>query len=160
MVRRGSTVRVRQRALQKPRKVVLLFSPELARSPVCTGYGALYGAFRSRSRFCTRRQGSLSRPTFVPDTKCAYVLTSSFVVTSLRSGPAALEPPWPRHRKGSFRCKRGQSRTRTPYLKQGLSDRRVRLSEFRSRPPPAGRPSARRRVARRSMHPRAARQPR
>jgi hypothetical protein len=49
MVRRGSTVRVRQRALQKPRKAGLLLSCSLARSTACGGYGALYGAFRSRS---------------------------------------------------------------------------------------------------------------
>src|SRR5262249_35668092 len=48
MVRRGSTVRVRQRALQKPRKPGLLLSGPLARSTACGGYGALYGAFRSR----------------------------------------------------------------------------------------------------------------
>src|SRR5919198_3461507 len=41
MVRRGSTARVRQRALQKPRKLGLLRSPELARSTACGGYGAL-----------------------------------------------------------------------------------------------------------------------
>src|ERR671923_336780 len=50
MVRRGSTVRVRQRALQKPCKARLFLSKEVARAPVCGGYGAVYGAFRSRSR--------------------------------------------------------------------------------------------------------------
>ena len=49
MVRRGSTVRVRQRALQKPRKAGLLLSDPLARRTACSGYGALYGAFRLRS---------------------------------------------------------------------------------------------------------------
>ncbi len=49
MVRRGSTVRVRQRALQKPRKAGLLLSVALAQSPECSGYGALYGAFRSKT---------------------------------------------------------------------------------------------------------------
>jgi hypothetical protein len=48
MVRRGSTVRVRQRALQKPRKAGLIRSGALAWSTTCDGYGALYGAFRSR----------------------------------------------------------------------------------------------------------------
>ena len=42
----GSTVRVRQRALQRPRKSGLF--PGLARSPMCGRYGALYGAFRSK----------------------------------------------------------------------------------------------------------------
>ena len=48
MVRRGSTVRVRQRALQKPRQSRLFLSKELARTPVCGGYGAGYGALRFR----------------------------------------------------------------------------------------------------------------
>jgi hypothetical protein len=48
MVRRGSTVRVRQRALQKRRKTALSQSKQLARAPVCCRYGAVYGAFRSR----------------------------------------------------------------------------------------------------------------
>jgi hypothetical protein len=50
MVRRGSTVRVRQRALQKARKSGLLLSDQLAGCPVCGRYGALYGAFRSKTR--------------------------------------------------------------------------------------------------------------
>ena len=45
----GSTVRVRQRALQRPRKTGLLLSGPLARSTTCGRYGALYGASRSRS---------------------------------------------------------------------------------------------------------------
>ncbi len=49
MVRRGSTVRVRQRALQKPRKPASFLSDPLALSPTCVGYGALYGAFREKS---------------------------------------------------------------------------------------------------------------
>src|SRR6266536_4822338 len=48
MVRRGSTVRVRQRALQKPRKTGLLRSGALARPTTSGRYGARYGAFRSR----------------------------------------------------------------------------------------------------------------
>jgi hypothetical protein len=47
MVRRGSTVRVRQRALQKSRKPVAFRSERLAEAPVCGRYGAVYGAFRS-----------------------------------------------------------------------------------------------------------------
>jgi hypothetical protein len=49
MVRRGSTVRVRQRALQKRRKSGLSPSAELARAPVCGGYGAVHGAFSSET---------------------------------------------------------------------------------------------------------------
>jgi hypothetical protein len=49
--KKGSTVRVRRRALQRSRKAGLLLSGPLARSTVCGGYGALCGAFRSRSVF-------------------------------------------------------------------------------------------------------------
>jgi hypothetical protein len=47
MVRRGSTVRVRQRALQKRRTSALSRSDQLAPRPTRVGYGALYGAFAS-----------------------------------------------------------------------------------------------------------------
>jgi hypothetical protein len=50
MVRRGSTVRVRQRALQKPRTQGLSFSSRVAGRPTWATYGALYGASRSRRR--------------------------------------------------------------------------------------------------------------
>jgi hypothetical protein len=46
MVRRGSTVRVRQRALQKPRKNKVFLSGCLARDPLCSRYGAVHGAPR------------------------------------------------------------------------------------------------------------------
>ena len=46
MVRRGSTVRVRQRALQSPCKSADLCSGRLADSAACGGYGAVYGAFK------------------------------------------------------------------------------------------------------------------
>src|SRR5918995_3433637 len=49
MVRRGSTVRVRQRALQKYRKAGLSLSDRLAHLTTCIRYGADYGAFRSGS---------------------------------------------------------------------------------------------------------------
>jgi hypothetical protein len=42
MVRRGSTVRVRQRVLQKPRTQGLFVSPKLAHSPAWGRYGALW----------------------------------------------------------------------------------------------------------------------
>jgi hypothetical protein len=53
MVRRGSTVRVRQRALQKPRSRGVFRSVRLAGCPACGGYGALYGAFRSKTPLWT-----------------------------------------------------------------------------------------------------------
>src|SRR6266568_9067999 len=49
MVRRGSTVRVRQRALQKPRITALFVSDRVADSRTWARYGALYGAFRSKT---------------------------------------------------------------------------------------------------------------
>src|SRR5947207_1554435 len=42
-IERGSTVRVRQRALQRPRKAGLFLLSRLARSAACSEYGALYG---------------------------------------------------------------------------------------------------------------------
>jgi hypothetical protein len=45
MVRRGSTVRVRQRALQNRRTSALSRSGRLAPTRTCGGYGAVYGAF-------------------------------------------------------------------------------------------------------------------
>jgi hypothetical protein len=70
----GSTVRVRQRALQKPRKSRLSPSAELARTPVCVGYGAVMelsvpsrlpvsvktGPVRSRSTGTARRLSARS----------------------------------------------------------------------------------------------------
>ena len=49
MVRRGSTVRVRQRALQNPCKSADLCSGRLADSASCGGYGAVYGAFKLKT---------------------------------------------------------------------------------------------------------------
>src|SRR5687768_9375243 len=75
MVRRGSTVRVRQRALQKPRKTGLLLCDRLAGAPVCSGYGAVYGAFRSRTSSAvdgaTVLRGEKGRVAFGPETGLA-----------------------------------------------------------------------------------------
>src|SRR5438094_8127895 len=64
MVRRGSTVRVRQRALQRPRKPQLTLSVVLAESAACGRDGALYGAFRLGNWFDCRvyRAGFELRP--------------------------------------------------------------------------------------------------
>src|SRR6266511_1157705 len=51
MVRRGSTVRVRQRALQKPRKLGLLRKRSVTCGHPCRRYGARFGAFRRRTRY-------------------------------------------------------------------------------------------------------------
>src|SRR2546425_6387371 len=50
MVRRGSTVRVRQRALQKRRTSALSRSDRLAQGRSYRGYGAVYGAFKLTHR--------------------------------------------------------------------------------------------------------------
>jgi len=50
MVRRGSTVRVRQRALQRRRALALSCSGGLAGSAVCGGYEAAYGVFKLTTR--------------------------------------------------------------------------------------------------------------
>jgi hypothetical protein len=60
MVRRGSTVRVRQRALQRPRKTTLLLYLPLARSTLCGRYGALYGAFGSEAGAVDRENGAFT----------------------------------------------------------------------------------------------------
>ncbi len=49
MVRRGSTVRVRQRALQKPCTASFFFRLNLHGLQLAVGMGALHGAFRSKS---------------------------------------------------------------------------------------------------------------
>src|SRR5581483_7038474 len=59
MVRRGSTVRVRQRALQKRRTLALSCSGRLAPSRTCGGYGAVYGAFKHGSRRAMLESGRL-----------------------------------------------------------------------------------------------------
>jgi hypothetical protein len=62
MVRRGSTVRVRQRALQKRRKSALSRSDGLALCRTCGGYGAVYGAFALGTRLLrVRTPGEASR---------------------------------------------------------------------------------------------------
>jgi hypothetical protein len=77
MVRRGSTVRVRQRALQRPRKAGLL-SARLARSPACGRYGALNGAFRSKRSpgtrsFCRRLEKSPNSPQTSGDSEPRFI---------------------------------------------------------------------------------------
>jgi hypothetical protein len=70
MVRRGSTVRVRQRALQKPRIGGFLFRINLQVREFGGRYGARYGAFRSktpssRAAFRTEKRVHVIRTTDV-----------------------------------------------------------------------------------------------
>src|SRR5204862_511216 len=60
-VRRGSTVRVRQRALQKACTAAAYRAEPLAPSSTCGGYGALYGAFRSKTSSAARAESPLSQ---------------------------------------------------------------------------------------------------
>src|SRR6266536_592465 len=66
MVRRGSPVRVRKRALQKRRKSALSHSDRLARNPTCAGYGAVYGAPRIRAALLSRANRRFTAPTHAP----------------------------------------------------------------------------------------------
>jgi hypothetical protein len=61
MVRRRSTVRVRQRALQRRRKSTSLCSKRPASRRTCGGHGALDGAFRAETAF-RRATSRLFRP--------------------------------------------------------------------------------------------------
>ena len=54
MVRRGSAVRVRQRALQSPCKRASFLSAALAESATCIRYGGVYGASRFRTASSSR----------------------------------------------------------------------------------------------------------
>src|SRR6266550_4354997 len=60
MVRRGSTVRVRQGALQKACTAAAYRAEPLAPSSTCGGYGALYGAFRSKTSSAARAESPLA----------------------------------------------------------------------------------------------------
>jgi hypothetical protein len=77
MVRRGSAVRVRQRALQKRRKLALFVRRGLARSPICGTCGALYGAFRFRAQAPKRRKWTYS-PARV---RLSYTLQAAVLVS-------------------------------------------------------------------------------
>src|SRR6266545_7863974 len=87
MVRRGSTVRVRQRALQKRRKSALFHSDPLAPSPTCAGYGALYGASRSRSISVTGEKRRCCRHDVPPPQRRRALPAVS------RAPPTAIRPP-------------------------------------------------------------------
>jgi hypothetical protein len=62
MVRRGSTVRVRQRALQSPCKSGPFLPAPLAELPTCARYGAVYGALRFRTALSKSRNSRFSLP--------------------------------------------------------------------------------------------------
>src|SRR5579884_475386 len=77
MVRRGSTVRVRQRALQKRRTSALSRSGQLASRRTCGGYGAVYGAFASRTRVTGRPSGGPALSVMGPDATVTMLLEVS-----------------------------------------------------------------------------------
>ena len=78
MVRRGSPVRVRKRALQKRRTSALFRSRRLARHRTRGGYGALYGAFRSGMLPLLAHQPCNSAP---PDCASYFIGTLTGVTT-------------------------------------------------------------------------------
>ena len=61
MVRRGSTVRVRQRALQSPRESRLFLSNQPARAPVCGRYGAVLWSVAESHRTAAMDRNGLSQ---------------------------------------------------------------------------------------------------
>ncbi len=88
MVRRGSTVRVRQRALQKRRTSALSRSGRLAPCRTCGGYGAVYGAFALAA---TSTQGSGATLAFpMPDGVTNLVLG----VVEVSGGETLLQSPF------------------------------------------------------------------
>src|SRR5207247_9625951 len=90
MVRRGSTVRVRQRALQRPRKTgSFVFGPTCT-SPARAGVESVLGK-RVLWRIPTRRL-------------MERALEDRAMFDALRNGPAALERPGPGTGK-ELRCK-------------------------------------------------------
>jgi hypothetical protein len=85
--RRGSAVRVRQRALQKRRKSALCLLSAFAGSPVCSGYGAPYRAFRFRAPLRSVKKWANSPEGW---SRAAYMSTSHEVASLLlRSGGGA-----------------------------------------------------------------------
>ena len=95
MVRRGSMVRVRQRALQKAPQSGAFLVGATCVVPMCGTCGARYGAFKSTWRFDDRETGP-SRDHNVKD--------RAMVVRRKWASGAAT--PWPRHRKGPSDAKK------------------------------------------------------
>src|ERR1051325_1346307 len=94
MVRRGSTVRVRQRALQKRRTSALSRSGRLAPCRTCGGYGADYGALTLRRRTFARFGSAPSRamvPASMVDHAVMAVDEAPRLLAPLRVGD---ELPW------------------------------------------------------------------
>src|ERR1700756_4506986 len=97
MVRRGSTVRVRQRALQRPRTAGLFLSDEAARLQHARAWKALWKIQLSEPFPRRPSRGALSRE-------------SIYGRRHSRKGASGAGTPWPRHRKGApMRGKRMQA---------------------------------------------------
>ena len=84
MVRRGSMVRVRQRALQKAPQSGAFLVGATCVVPMCGTCGARYGAFKSTWRFDDRETG-----------RAATTTSKIELWSSVESGPAALQRPGP-----------------------------------------------------------------
>jgi hypothetical protein len=98
MVRRGSTVRVRQRALQKRRTSAPLRSERLALDPACGGYGVVYGAFALRTRLGRELSQSSPRPPNAPSRVAASSRRRISRTHAATSGGAT-----PRRRRAALR---------------------------------------------------------
>ena len=137
MVRRGSTVRVRQRALQKPRKSRLFLSARLARAPVCGGYGAGYGAFSSEtasgkrqnwpSRIVLRRPSAVG-PSQLPTRRRPEGRSHA----SAHNVASTLEPDEHRASSDTETKRRPTTSTSTPGSTPSISCERARASRVSS----------------------------
>ena len=118
MVRRGSTVRVRQRALQKSRKAGLSVSDGLARSPARGRYGALYGAFRSRTPLWFARNDHFPRGGQPRSTPPCSTSKCDSVTTTFGSTAAPHRSPTD---AGAPRRTRSRSRNGSEYTWRSFS---------------------------------------
>jgi hypothetical protein len=92
MVRRGSTVRVRQSSLQSPCKSAFFLLAPLAELPTCARYGAVYGARRVRKlvrRPPRRWAGRVGCSVVLEGRLLALVVRVSRLPQPVRAGTAA-----------------------------------------------------------------------
>jgi hypothetical protein len=92
MVRRGSTVRVRQRAPQERRTSALFCSARLAPERTCGGYGAVYGAFRFEV-LAVHVAARLARSALTAPSRARTARLGSVAIRSHRNRSRAAHPP-------------------------------------------------------------------
>ena len=108
MVRRGSTVRVRQRALQSPCKSAPFLTALLAELPTSARYGAVDGASRFRTASSSREIDAFSHPSRGVQRDPGLALPR--VVDATRSGDA----PFSRGRRPEARGRKASLATACP----------------------------------------------